>query len=183
MKSRFTLKATAALALCLSLPLAARAGDKQRGYPPGPCHQNARLCLQQMNTQVGRLRAYVRRHKPGEAFTFNPQPDPPGIPPLYRQANEAYRSLLAEFADLSDNAEIAGLNSAPSRAAIGDAQDKLRSLAGLPAGDSRAAASQALDALAGSVHRLQNDLDNGRRAGRRSKKCTDCPTGPTPKRS
>jgi hypothetical protein len=157
MNTRFTLKATAALALCLSLPLAARAGDKQRGFPPGPCHQNARLCLQQMNTQIGRLRAYVRRHKPGEAFTFNPQPDPPGIPPLYRQANEAYRSLLAEFADLSDNAEIAGLNSAPSRAAIGDAQDKLRSLAGLPAGDSRAAASQALDALSASVQRLSRE--------------------------
>ncbi|HKC65210.1 MAG TPA: hypothetical protein VKB86_16330 [Pyrinomonadaceae bacterium] len=164
MKSRFTLTIIPALALSLSLALAVavQGGDKTQSFPPGPCHQNARLCLQQMNAQISKLRAYVRHLKPGVAVAFNPQPDPPGDPdPLYRQANEAYRNLLAEFADLSDNAEIAGLDSAPSRTTLSDAQAKLRSLASLPAGDNRAAANQTLNALSASVQRLSRETKRG----------------------
>src|SRR5436305_1330644 len=83
MKSRFALMTIAALALCLSLAFTASAQKvrkAQSSIPPGPCHQNTKLCIQQMNAQISRLRAYVAHVKPGDTVKFSPQPDPPGDP-------------------------------------------------------------------------------------------------------
>src|SRR5437588_2417591 len=137
-KSRHILRATAALTICLLSVFVAAAQRKSkaqgRSIPPGPCHQNTRVCLQQMNAQLGNLRAYMVHLKPGEKVEFNPQPDPPGAPPIYQNAIRAYRGLLAEISDLSSNsAEIAGLKGSPEKLrvaerAITDAQNNVASL-------------------------------------------------------
>lgn len=166
MKNRFTLLTIAALALCLSLPFAAHAQRNQkaqgRAIPPGPCHQNTRLCLQRMNVQISKLRAYVAHVKPGDTVKFNPQPDPPGDPdPWSRSAGEAYRSLLAELSDLSDHVTDAPIYIFPpqkanaGRAAISDAQAKLNSLGQSP---KRSEVNVTLSQLSASVRRLSNSL-------------------------
>jgi hypothetical protein len=162
-KSRFTLLTIAALAFCLSLPLAADAQRVKRSqaqaFPPGPCRQNTRLCLRQMNAQISQLRAYVAHVKPGDPVKFNPQPDPPGDPdPWYRRASEAYRSLQAEFADLSS--EIPNLRLSPEklnagRNAVGGAQEQLSRLGQV---SDRNSANATLNELSASVRRLSDSL-------------------------
>lgn len=106
MKSINTMRIFATLMIALSLQLAA-AGQSTprsiaRAIPPVPCHDNTKLCIQRMRSQLSSLRAYVSRLRPGDKVEFNPQPDPPGSPdPWYRRAVQAFRSLQEEFADLS----------------------------------------------------------------------------------
>jgi hypothetical protein len=166
MKSRYVLRAIAILTFYLLSAFTASAQKARKvAFPPGPCHQNTKVCLQQMNAQISKLRAYVAHVKPGDPVKFNPQPDPPGDPdPWYRRAGEAYRSLLAELSDLSDHAaDVPIYMSSPpkanaGRAAISDAQDKLNSLA-LPAfGRNRASVDEALNSLSASVRRLSDSL-------------------------
>jgi len=158
MKSRFTFTAIAALALCLSLPLAAYA----RG---GECHQNTKLCLQQINSQISKLRAYVAHIKPGDPVEFSQQARESSpqfrntASPQLRNAMQAYSSLQAELSDLASNsAEIAGLKGSPEKlsdaqGAISDAQNKLSRL-GQTA--DRNAATPLLDELSASVQRLSD---------------------------
>ena len=162
MKSRYILRGITILAICIAMQFVAVAqrGSNSQAFPPGPCHQNTRVCIQSMNRQISLLRSYVQHLKPGEKVIFNPQPDPPGIPPSYRNAIQAYRSLLAELSDLSSNSsEIAGVKSSPEKTssaqnAIREAQTKLEALGNPPVGDSHAATDHALRSLGTSVQRL-----------------------------
>ena len=60
MKSRNILRATAVLTICLLSTFVATAQRKSkaqgRTIPPGPCHQNTRVCVQNMNKQINDLR-------------------------------------------------------------------------------------------------------------------------------
>lgn len=167
MKSKNILRVIAILSVSFTMVVVTvgqRRSRNQGAYPPGPCHQNTRVCVQNMNRQVSLLRSYVQHLKPGEKVIFNPQPDPPGIPASYRNAIQAYRSLLAEFSDLSSNsAEIAGLRGSPEKlrtaqSAIGEAQTKLEALGNPPVGDSHASTNQALTSLGASVQRLSKTI-------------------------
>jgi len=165
MKSSHILRATAVLTICLLSMFVAAAQrnskTQSRGIPPGPCHQNPRLCLQQINTQLGNLRAYVIHVKPGNKVEFNPQPDPPGAPPIYRNTLQAFRSLQAELSDLSSNsAEIAGLKGSPEKRgvverAVTDAQGNVVSLG--QSSDRRSSAN-ALNSLITSLQHLETAL-------------------------
>lgn len=153
MKSRYVLRAVI-LAMFLSLVVSAagqRRAKMQGAYPPGPCRQNPRVCVQNMNRQIGLMRAYVGHLKPGEKVIFNPQPDPPGKPA--QQAMQAYRSLQVELSDL------AGWSSEnpteKSHAAISDAQEKFGSLG---RASERNSANTALSSLSSSVQRLSRVL-------------------------
>jgi hypothetical protein len=112
-----------------------------------------------MNAQISQLRAYVAHVKPGDPVKFNPQPDPPGDPdPWYRRASEAYRSLQAEFADLSS--EIPNLRLSPEklnagRNAVGGAQEQLSRLGQV---SDRNSANATLNELSASVRRLSDSL-------------------------
>ena len=171
MKNRYIRRVITIVAMCLALALVASAQRRSkaqgRAFPPGPsgpCHQNTRVCVQNMNRQISQLRSYVQHLKPGEKVIFNPQPDPPGIPASYRNAIRAYRSLMAEFLDLSSNSsEIAGLKGSPEKLssaqnAIKEAQAKLEGLGNPPLGDSHASTSQALNSLGASVQRLSKTI-------------------------
>jgi hypothetical protein len=105
-----------------------------------------------MNTQISLIRAYANHLKPGDKVAFNPQPDPPGEP-AFRRANEAYRSLDAEFSDLAGwSSETPNLK---SRAAISDAREKFGRLG--QASD-RASIYLALNSLSASVRRLSKTI-------------------------
>jgi hypothetical protein len=105
MKGKYLLPVLAMLMIALSLEFVAVGQKAPKAKPrtdtPGPC-QNTKLCIQKMNAQLGIVRAYVKRLKPGDPVEFNPQPDPPGDPdPWYRRALQAYRGLQEEISDLS----------------------------------------------------------------------------------
>ncbi len=167
MKSKNILRVITILSMCFTLAIfvvGQRRSKSQGAFPPGPCHQNTKVCVQNMNRQISLLRSYVQHLKPGEKVIFNPQPDPPGIPVSYRNAIQAYRSLTEEFSDLSNNSsEIAGLKGSPEKLssaqnAIKEAQTKLEGLGNPPVGDSHAATSQALRSLGASVQRLSKTI-------------------------
>ena len=162
-----SLRVITVFSMCFALAnvsVGQRRSKSRSVFPPGPCHQNTRVCVQNMNHQISLLRAYVQHMKPGEKVIFNPQPDPPGIPASYRNAIQAYRGLTAELSDLSNNSsEIAGLKGSPEKlrsaqSAIGEAQTKLEALGNPPIGDSHASTNQALGALGASVQRLSKTI-------------------------
>ncbi len=71
MRSNYLLRAITALTMCLSSPfLVAAQRDGQPKVTLAPCHDHLRLCLREMNSQIGLLRAYVRRLKPGDTVTW-----------------------------------------------------------------------------------------------------------------
>src|SRR5258708_981425 len=100
MKSKYLLQAVLAIGLSLFAALVGVAQSEQReskNFPPGPCHQNVKACAANMQLQLNRVAAYVKRLKPGDKVSFNPQPDPPGDPnPWYRPAREAFGLLQEE---------------------------------------------------------------------------------------
>jgi hypothetical protein len=169
MKSRVLLRATALLTICLLWAFVAAAQTKikeGKSFPPGPCRQGTKVCVQNMNKQISLIRAYVQRLKPGDKVAFNPQPDPPGDPnPWARRAHQAYLTLRGEFADLSESSpwgrskrtwsqeQIHGWQST-----VSDAQDKLNGLS-LPAfGRSPDSIKETLDSLSASVRQLSKVL-------------------------
>lgn len=169
MKSRVLLRTLAVLTICLLSAFFAAAQSKPtegKSFPPGPCRQGTKVCVQNMNKQISLIRAYVQRLKPGDKVAFNPQPDPPGDPdPWFRRAHQAYITLRGEFADLSESSpwgrskwtwsqeQISGWKST-----VSDGQDKLNSLS-LPAfGRTRDSAKETLDSLSASVRQLSKVL-------------------------
>ena len=169
MKSTALLRTLEVLTICLLSAFVASARPKStasKNFPPGPCRQGTKACVQNMNKQISLIRAYVQRLKPGDKVAFNPQPDPPGNPdPWYRRAHQAYITLRGEFADLSESSpwgrskwtwsqeQIHGWQST-----VSDAQDKLNSLT-LPAfGRSPDSIKETLDSLSASVRQLSNSL-------------------------
>jgi len=169
MKSKVLLPTLAVLTICLSSAFVAAAQSKTRegkSFPPGPCRQRTKVCVQSINKQISLIRAYVQRLKPGDKVAFNPQPDPPGNPdPGYRRAHQAYITLRGEFADLSESSpwgrsrrrwsqeQIHGWQST-----VSDAQDKLNGLS-LPAfGRSPDSIKETLDSLSASVRQLSKVL-------------------------
>ena len=119
------------------------------------CHENTRLCVKHMKSQLNLVAAYVMRVKPGDKIAFNPQPDPPGDPdPWYRRAREAYRSLHQEIADLS-NYPPGPCKAGECRKAIDDAQLKFGRLG--QASD-RNSANEALAAMKPCISRLSQVL-------------------------
>jgi hypothetical protein len=189
MKSLYALRAVLVLAFCLSSSVAASAQGGPSSPPRQTCQDNVRQCLQEMRGRISLLRAYVRRLKPGDPVEFNPQPDPPGSPdPWFRRANDAYAGLRAEIAGLSESSPWGQYKWTWSeeqkqgwRNAVGDASARLERVGHSP---NRAAFSSALGELAGSVQRLQNDLDNGRRSAKHFRKSSSGDSGgsTTPKR-
>ena len=163
MKSRYVLRLTAMLIICLSSAFVSVAQRNQkaqeRAIPPGPCRENTRLCLQRMRAQINVLRAYTNRLRPGDKVSFNPQPDPPGSPdPWFRRANEAYIILQKEFADLSASSPWGQSQWTWSQADmdawknnLSEAQGKLDSLG--QASDSNSA-NLALNQLSAATERL-----------------------------
>jgi len=169
MKSRFLGRTLAVLTICLLSAFVAAAQSKakeEKSYPPGPCRQATKACVQNMNKQISLIRAYVQRLKPGDKVAFNPQPDPPGDPnPWFRRAHQAYITLRGEFADLSESSpwgrskwtwsqeQIHGWQST-----VSDAQDKLNGLS-LPAfGRTPDSIKETLDSLTASVRQLSKVL-------------------------
>jgi hypothetical protein len=166
MKSKVLLRTLAVLTICLSSAFVAAAQSKTKSFPPGPCRQGTKVCVQNMNKQISLIRAYVQRLKPGDTVAFNPQPDPPGDPdPGFRRANQAYITLRGQFADLSESSpwgrskwtwsqeQIHGWQST-----VSDAQDKLNGLS-LPAfGRSPDSIKETLDSLSASVRQLSKVL-------------------------
>jgi len=135
--------------------LTAAQQTSSKSFPPGPCHQNTKACVQRMNSQLGVMRAYAKRLKPGDNVSFNPQPDPPGSPdPWYRRANEAFQSLQGELADLSTWSEE-NANERNVRGAVGETQSKLNKLS---QPSSPASLSFGLKELSASVQRLAKVL-------------------------
>ena len=157
------------LAICLLsafVAAAQRQPKEAKSFPPGPCHQGTKVCVQNVNRQISLIRAYVQRLKPGDKVAFNPQPDPPGNPdPWYRRAHQAYITLRVEFADLSESSPWGRSKWTWSQEQIHDwqstvnvAQDKLNSLS-LPAfGRTRDSAKETLDSLSASVRQLSKVL-------------------------
>jgi hypothetical protein len=169
MKNSFLMRTLLVLTILLLSAFFAAAQSKPiegKSYPPGPCHQGTKVCVQNMNKQISLMRAYVQRLKPGDKVAFNPQPDPPGNPdPGYRRAHQAYITLRGAFADLSESSpwgrskwtwsqeQIQGWHHT-----ISDAQDKLNSLT-LPAfGRTPDSINETLDSLSASVRQLSNAL-------------------------
>jgi hypothetical protein len=169
MKSRVLLRTLAVLTICLlsTFVAAAQSNTKEgKSFPPGPCHQGTKVCVQNMNKQISLIRAYVQRLKPGDKVAFNPQPDPPGDPdPWFRRAHQAYITLRGDFADLSESSPWGRSKRAWSQEQIGgwkstvsDAPDKLNGLS-LPAfGRTRDSAKETLDSLSASVRQLSKVL-------------------------
>jgi|GraSoiStandDraft_24_1057298.scaffolds.fasta_scaffold604508_1 hypothetical protein len=170
MKSKYTLRAIALLAICLSFFFTASAQRVEKAHMlgPNPCHEGTKLCLQEINKKISQVRAYVKHVKPGDPVEFNPQPDPPGDPdPWYRQGREAYKSLQENFASLSESSPWGHAKWTWSESqisawknSVSDAQAKLNNLA-LPAfGRNRASINQTLNSLSASVQRLSGMIDN-----------------------
>src|SRR5882672_264314 len=104
MKNNYLLRTITTLALSVSttFTVSAQSTRLKSKFPPGPCHQNVKQCVSNMQSQLSTVRAYVQRVKPGDKVSFNPQPDPPGDPtPWYRQARIAFGLLQEEIADLT----------------------------------------------------------------------------------
>lgn len=169
MNSRFLLRTLSVLTiLVLSAFFAAAQSETKEGksFPPGPCRQGTKVCMQNINKQISLIRAYVQRLKPGDKVAFNPQPDPPGNPdPGYRRANQAYITLRGEFADLSESSPWGRSKWTWSQeqihawqSTVSDAQDKLNSLT-LPAfGRSPDSIKETLASLSASARQLQKVL-------------------------
>src|SRR3954467_2411525 len=138
MKSKYTLRAIALLAICLSFFFTASAQRVEKAHMlgPNPCHEGTKLCLQEINKKISQVRAYVKHVKPGDPVEFNPQPDPPGDPdPWYRQGLEAYKSLQREFSDLAEGNPSGRGKAAWSqeqmsvwKSGVGEAQERLNRL-------------------------------------------------------
>jgi hypothetical protein len=65
--------------------------------PPGGC-DDVKLCLQQIEQKISKLRAYVAHLKPGDPVEFTQQPRE--ATPLLRQGFETYTSLQEQLAFL-----------------------------------------------------------------------------------
>ena len=148
MRYKHIWKAIAILAVTLSFITLAH-GQTQPPRNSKPCHENPRPCLTQMKSQLSLVRAYVKRVKPGDKVTFNPQPDPPGEP-NYRRAMQAYRNLQEEISDLSTYPP-GPCKAGECRSAIDDAQAKFDRLGQV---SDRNSASSALTALSINFARL-----------------------------
>ena len=120
---------------------------------------DVKVCLQQIQQKISKLRAYARHVKPGDPVKFNPQPDPPGDPdPLYRQAREAYGDLQETLASLSESSPWGRAKWTWSQEKITAWQNTLREAQGkaesLGQSSDRRAANAALDNLSASVQKL-----------------------------
>jgi hypothetical protein len=169
MKSKYTLRAIALLAICLSLFLTVSAQRVEKAHGQvNPCHEGTKFCLQEINKKISQVRAYVQHVKPGDPVEFNPQPDPPGDPdPWYRQGREAYKSLQESFASLSESSPWGHAKWTWSQSQIGawkntisDAQAKLNNLSSPAFGRNRASIKQTLNSLSASVQRLSRMINN-----------------------
>jgi hypothetical protein len=151
MRNIYFQRMLAAIVMGLLMALATIAQSnkiKSKSFPPGPCHQNLRVCVANMQAQLNTVRAYVQRLKPGDKVSFNPQPDPPGDPdPWYRQARQAFGMLQEEIEDLSKYPPSEKVG------AVNDAQEKLGRLG--QASD-RTSARAALAAMKPCIRRLSN---------------------------
>lgn len=137
-----------ALGLLTTLVASAQSTKSKSKFPPGPCHQNVKQCVVNMQAQINSVRAYVTRLKPGAKVSFNQQPDPPGNPdPGYQKARVAFGLLQEEIADLAKYPPSEKVG------AINDAQEKLGRLAQASDG---ASARTALAALKPCIRRLSN---------------------------
>jgi hypothetical protein len=166
MQSKVLLRTVAVLTICLSAAFVAAAQNRTKSFPPGPCRQGTKVCVQNMNKQISLIRSYVQRLKPGDKVAFNPQPDPPGDPdPWFRRANQAYITLRGQFADLSESSPWGRSKWTWSQekihewqSTLSDAQDKLNGLS-LPAfGRSPDSIKETLDSLSASVRQLSKVL-------------------------
>lgn len=157
MKNQLTQRLAAPAIMTLLLCGAAAAQKtSSKAFPPGPCHQNTKVCVQRMNSQLGVMRAYAKRLKPGDKVAFNPQPDPPGSPdPSFRHANEAFQSLQGELTDLSTWSEE-NANERNVRGLVGETQSKLNKLS---QPSSPASLSFGLKDLSASVQQLAKVLN------------------------
>ncbi|MCA1816764.1 MAG: hypothetical protein LC746_10230 [Acidobacteria bacterium] len=180
MRNGYLIKAVAALVCLLSAATFAVAQQVRQSVsaaPPDPCRQGAALCFRRMNAQIGGLRAYLNQVRPGESVEFTTQPNPGDHSPQ-GAAVDGYRHLREELDNLKEwGASQSDPKPASVISVIRDAQDKLTDLS---RSTERRAALNALNALSRSVTRLQNDLDNGRRGGRRFKKSTGVSNSSTP---
>jgi hypothetical protein len=151
MKSNYFLRTVllTTLSLLTTFVAAAQPRKIKSNFPPGPCHQNVKQCVSNMQAQLSTVRAYVTRLKPGDKVSFNPQPDPPGNPdPWYCQARIAFGLLQEEIADLAKYP--------PSERKVGAINDAREKFGLLAQASDTASARAALAAMKPCIRRLSN---------------------------
>jgi len=147
-------KVFAMLVIALSF-IAIAHGQTRPSHNQKSCHENTRLCVALMKSQLNLVAAYVQRRKPGDKVSFNPQPDPPGDPdPWYLRAHEAYKNLQQEISDLSKYPP-GPCKTGVCRNAIDDAADKLGRLG---QSSDRDSANTAVAAMKPCIKRLSQLL-------------------------